>query len=164
MNLTEIIQQDQQLRAELSKLRKEFHEKESELLQKLAGLGRVRQLSADGLDASKILLAEELLADAGRVIEWYNPDHGEDHAAIIDAEQHIANRDQYLLNNYIGVKNYAGFYHQRSDHAYGYGPSHGYMVWRLGFKPQHRRNLDDHEREAVLYWLEALRMGKLRGV
>lgn len=37
-----------------------------------------------------------------------------------------------LVNEYIGVKNYAHFGDQRSDHPYGYGPSHGWIVFSIG--------------------------------
>lgn len=42
------------------------------------------------------------------------------------------NPDKALKAEYIGVKNYAHFGDQRSDHPYGYGPSHGYIVFSIG--------------------------------
>lgn len=36
-----------------------------------------------------------------------------------------------LLNEYIGVKHYAGFDDQRSDHPYGMCPRHGDIVFRI---------------------------------
>lgn len=37
-----------------------------------------------------------------------------------------------LRDEYLGVKNCAHFGDQRSDHPYGYGPKHGYIVFRVG--------------------------------
>ena len=37
-----------------------------------------------------------------------------------------------LLSEYVGVKNYAHFGDQRSDHPYGYGPAHGSIVFSIG--------------------------------
>jgi hypothetical protein len=66
-----------------------------------------------------------------------------------------------LASEYVGVKNYAHFGDQRSDHPYGYGPSHGSIVFRIG------RADRDPSRRIVLgadevYALECLR--DFRGV
>lgn len=36
-----------------------------------------------------------------------------------------------LREEYMGIKNYAGFGDQREDHKYGYGPRHGHIVFSV---------------------------------
>lgn len=42
-----------------------------------------------------------------------------------------ASGSEALKQEYLGIKNYAGFGDQREDHEYGYGPSHGSIVFRI---------------------------------
>lgn len=51
----------------------------------------------------------------------------EEAIAAIQADGQAALRDRY-----IGVKVYAGFGDQRSDHSYGTVPGHGHIVFRIG--------------------------------
>lgn len=48
--------------------------------------------------------------------------------AITDLQEDPEN---WAKGHYYGIKNYAGFGDQRSDHPYGYGPSHGSIVFRI---------------------------------
>lgn len=38
----------------------------------------------------------------------------------------------WLKDQYMGIKRYAGFGDQRSDHPYGYGPKHGSIIFEIG--------------------------------
>lgn len=61
------------------------------------------------------------------------PRTSERHRAISDAICSIqTDGSMALVSEYIGVKNYAHFGDQRSDHPYGYGPSHGSIVFSIG--------------------------------
>jgi hypothetical protein len=58
---------------------------------------------------------------------------GEAASAVEDAIRDInADGAIALAQQYIGVKVYAGFGPQRSDRPYGYGPSHGTIVFKIG--------------------------------
>lgn len=74
--------------------------------------------------------------------------------AIEDAiSEIIKNGNKALLEEYIGVKNYAGFGDQRKDHKYGYGPRHGHIVFSI--KRLREKNVElgvDH-----IYFLECVR-------
>ena len=62
-----------------------------------------------------------------------NPIGTERSKAIEDAIIAIqTNGATALTGSYIGVKNYAAFGDQRSDHSYGMGPSHGSIVFSIG--------------------------------
>lgn len=58
-----------------------------------------------------------------------------------------------LKERYIGVKRYAGFDDQRSDHPSGYGPSHGTIVFSICRNPNSRSELGDIH----VFLLEAVR-------
>jgi hypothetical protein len=59
-----------------------------------------------------------------------------------------------LSRQYMGIKNYAGFGDQREDHDYGYGPSHGSIIFRIERTNRNQRVIlgDDH-----IYLLECVR-------
>jgi hypothetical protein len=60
---------------------------------------------------------------------------------------------QALREGFIGVKNYAHFGDQRSDHRYGYGPAHGVLVFTI---TRHDTGEECATSDAV-YFLEAVR-------
>lgn len=77
------------------------------------------------------------------------------HKAIEDAITEIQTKgEKALKEQYLGVKNYAAFGDQREDHQYGYGPAHGYIVFRI-----ERKNRDKPiaNKEDVIYLLECVR-------
>ena len=48
-----------------------------------------------------------------------------------------------LAREYIGVKAYEGWSAQRSDHPYGFGPTHGNIWFRVGLSKEARKRLAD---------------------
>lgn len=103
------------------------------------------------LDIGKIRLAETVFEFEGDPRKY--PEAAK---AIADAKAEIAASDKPLQKRYIGLKDYAHWIGQREDHKYGYGPSHGSIVFRIGV----RRGvigepLSKGVREAALYYLDA---------
>lgn len=85
---------------------------------------------------------------SGYTIERLLAERGEGIEALRDARLAIIRGGRSLLTGYIGMKRYDGFY-QRSDHGYGYGPSHGSIVWRVGLTEEVRARLRE-DKEAIL--------------
>ena len=66
-----------------------------------------------------------------------------------------------LHTQYFATKDYSGFYHQRSDCDYGYGPKHGSIVFAIGLRsPQ--EELTDYQRDCCIYLLEQIKEGKIK--
>lgn len=63
-----------------------------------------------------------------------------------------------LSDAFLGIKNYAGFGDQRCDCPYGFGPSHGHIVYSIGRTEKYRKaELTNPERKAAIYYLLAER-------
>lgn len=115
--------------------------------------------------------------------ENFDPKHPEDLAVVEDAINWFGGiRRPYigcLTDQFYGVKNYDGFYHQRTDCEYGYGPRHGSIVFAIGLclhvRSEIRRHFSDPSvsdqhrsaylpvqiRENCIYFLEAFKQGKI---
>lgn len=78
-------------------------------------------------------------------------------ALIEEAVRRIqADPDGALSREYLGVKNYAHFGDQRCDCAYGMGPSHGSIVFKIGRAGGQQNPLKRFDDDAI-YYLEAYR-------
>lgn len=157
------------------------HKKESEAkLKELTGMyelaAREYALATDSLlDIEKIRNAESVIAIRGRMGE--RKDHegkfvgmglGDDLAAVEQVIKWLACSYQPTfytdLNSvYFGCKNYDRWSHKREDCQYGYGPRHGSIVFAIELREEHRnKGLSEQQRSDCIYYLEALKAGKLR--
>ena len=74
--------------------------------------------------------------------------------AIIDISKGITD----LKHNYYGMKRYDGYF-QESNHPYGYGPKHGYIVQSVGLKKRDI-NYSIEDVEDMLYLLLIIKINK----
>ena len=98
------------------------------------------------LDLSKLYRGLEQISVEGACNTPIRREALEDAIAAIQSTPTTA-----LKKEYIGVKNYAHFGDQRCDCENGYGPNHGYIVFRI------RRVSDKPLDEDAIYLLEAAR-------
>lgn len=157
------------------------HKKESEaklndLTGKYERAAREYALATDSLlDIEKIRNAESIIAIRGRMGERKNYEGkligmgiGDDLAAVEQAIKWMACSYQPTsytdLNSvYFGCKDYDRWTHQREDCQYGYGPRHGSIVFAIELRSEHRnKRLTKQQRSDCIYYLEALKAGKLR--
>lgn len=104
-------------------------------------------MALGGLDLNRILHAEHVLRIYGRL-------GGESASAIEDARKAILAGGGRLRTEFFGTKNYDRWSGQRCDCSYGYGPSHGYIVFEIGLTSEARkRDLTAEEIEDALYLL-----------
>lgn len=97
-------------------------------------------------------------------VKWHRNEHRNefDSGVVAAAVSDIAAGAPILRTNYIGVKNYEGFHHQREDHKYGYGPRHGSIVFSVGLTDPVRKRLAEggeltaEEQDAVIVYLTNL--------
>lgn len=76
----------------------------------------------------------------------------------------ISNNKLNILKQYYGAKDYAGFVCQASNHNYGYGPSHGSIVFSIRATDAWRKgeiSPTDDDIDNILYVLENLKKIKL---
>lgn len=104
-----------------------------------------------GLDIDRIALALTVLRVEGRP-------HNEGHSAVQDAIADLLKGGGRLRVEYFGAKDYDRWDSQRSDHAYGFGPRHGHIVFSIGLRHEARtRALTDAEIDACVYYLNNLK-------
>lgn len=161
MNLQSIIIEQQRIRSVWQEARKVYEESERLWKARLADLDAAEKLLLAGLDLDRIERAKRVLAVSGEVSKpWAGrADDPKARAKLVEeARIDLACGGERLLEGYLGVKNYEAFGDQRSDHAYGYGPRHGSIVFSVGLarEVRERRTLDADEIDAAIYFLSIL--------
>jgi hypothetical protein len=131
----------------------------------LAEHKRLVEAHAAGTDTDRVVVARSIITIHART-----PGLGGDRRAVLaDAIRSIARNGSApqgvyrgLRDAYYGTKNYDRWTDQRSDHAYGFGPSHGSTVFSVGLTRAYRRQpLTDEQVDACIYYLEAFRDGRV---
>lgn len=118
------------------------------------------------LDIERIRRAETIV----RVRGLNNYGGGESPGALSDAISWFAGSLPYspykdLNSQYFGTKDYDRWTHQRTDCEYGMGPGHGSIVFAIELNRDFRGSgLTEDQRNDCIYYLEALRQGKLKTV
>lgn len=117
---------------------------------------RIRELNAN-FDMTKLFEGRRLLHITGK----YIPGEGDHDSVVADAikwfatgepASHVSSLGE---GTYYGVKNYAHWSGQRSDHPQWAGPRHGSLVFRIGLR-DHTKVVAPDEAEACLYYLHNL--------
>lgn len=160
MTLTELIKSLYVAQADVAAHDEAAAKKRAELTNKIASIKEAIGLQSAHLDQAKIATAETVLSISG----LYS-DGGTDRASCVaDAIKQIATGAALgpykdLWREYFGTKRYDGWYGQRSDHLYGYGPRHGSIIFRVGVRDGLRKKqaeLSADEVEACVYYLTNL--------
>jgi hypothetical protein len=149
ISLADLQKQRDALRAQVAE-RTAAHEKFlAEAKDKRAAIEAAEALALAGIDYERI-------AAGLAVVYIYGDDYrrvgGESWSVIADAKSEIAAGGGKLRREYFGVKNYAQWTGQRSDHGYGWGPSHGSTVFAIGLRDP-RAPLTPQRIEDALYVL-----------
>ncbi|MEN0087609.1 MAG: hypothetical protein AAF737_04140 [Pseudomonadota bacterium] len=106
-----------------------------------------------GLDRPKIDEALSVLEIRGT----YDRAGNERASALSDAICDVADGCQKLRQSYLGTKSYDRWHGQRSDHPYGYGPTHGSTIFSIGLRREYRdADLSNAQIDACIYLLENL--------
>ncbi|HCF0295549.1 TPA: hypothetical protein NH680_000796 [Pseudomonas aeruginosa] len=141
-------------------LQKQIAEEKDRHTQHLASLSnaltetkRLISVSADGLDLDVINRVEAFFEVRGSYAKA-----GEDRARALQAAiDDLANGAQKIKKCYFGTKDYAHWHGQFVDCNYGYGPSHGSVIFSIGLRRNEvGRQLTDEEIEDCLYYLRNL--------
>lgn len=159
MGLAELINTREAWRKKLADATADFEKQKQGILDEIRITNEAIGLAKAGIDDAKIMLAEHVIYVRGD----YGP-HGDDGSVIADAIKQLAEgctTTGYgkLRTEYLGTKNYDRWHHQRNDCSYGYGPSHGSIVFAVGLTQATRDRLNKggeltaDERDAAVYYL-----------
>lgn len=111
------------------------------------------QQMSNGIDTALVQLAESVV----HVVGLFDNAGQDRESAREDAITEILSGGGKLRSEQFCTKTYASWHGQRSDHAYGYGPRHGWIIFRIGLTPEARkRDLTAEEIEAAVYYLRNL--------
>jgi hypothetical protein len=172
VTLRDLILKSEQLDQEKAALEKDFflrlqkiEDQRAELMTWRETAVRLARVSPDALDqvhrASKIIQISGPLfrksMEGGGTLRVYP----ERHLVLTDAMIEISKGGGRLLTEYFGVKNYDHFEDQRENHAYGYGPKHGSIVFSVGLRREFQRQLTDQEISDVLFGLAEFSLGNI---
>lgn len=109
-----------------------------------------------GLDSSIILHAEHVI-----YVRGLYKDAGEDRARCLEeAIQRILSGGGPMFQEYSGTKSYDRWHGQHSNHPYGMGPRHGYIIFQIGLispiRQRETKALTEDEINACVYYLRNL--------
>jgi len=120
------------------------------------------ELGHADLDPEKVALAETII-----VVSDYHKGGAEWYSCVRDAIKQFSTGERVgpykdLWKEFFGTKDYARWIGQRCDCAYGYGPRHGSIVFRIAVRDEVRKtrkqsDLTPEEVEAVLHYLYNLK-------
>lgn len=143
MTLKDLLQQKIQLNEQREKLEETYKKELLALNRKIQEVSDLILSGKAGFDVGRIANAKKLV----RVGDVNTAKRADCVRRFINQ---LVTNPEWLAQNYCGVKVYSGFGEQGSDHANGYGPSHGSIVFRVKLlKP----SLSEIETDDVLYYL-----------
>lgn len=138
-SLREIIQRRAELLAERGQRERAHKEWIATCDAQLEDLRESEALLVRGIDLDRLargLHVIEVVGDASTPVIGRCPpeqrSYGDRDAVVAEAKQDIANGAVRLRHTFFGVKNYARFGDQRSDHPYRTAPRHGHIVFYIG--------------------------------
>jgi len=157
-----------EIRKELEKIHtaqkelRENYENELRILQaQKKELETKLQYEIDGINSNRIDNAKRFIY----IVGLKNYGRGETRLCIDELISDIVNDNYKILKEYYGCKNYEGFICQRSDHPYGYGPRHGYIVFSIEATQDFRRGEitpNEKDKNDILYMLENVKNHKIK--
>ena len=148
--LKDIIQSRQALQAENAKREQEYGQWCASFKADMRELAESEALLAGGVDLDRLLHGQHVIYIHGD----YRRIGGESASCVAAAKADLAAGAQNLKKDYFGAKNYDRWSGQRCDCTYGYGPTHGSIVFAIGLTDAARKmDLTDEMIEDALYVL-----------
>lgn len=159
--LSDLVRDEVDLRRRLDDVERLYVDSKASLTRQLDGVKRLRSMASEGIDVAKVQIAESLLTLQGD-LNVRGSYHSKTRLQAVECaiDDLATTGGEVLRKEYVGVKNYAGFGDQRFDCEYGYGPSHGYIVFSIRLNVRDRALTPD-EIEACIYTLELFKAGRL---
>jgi len=147
MSLANWINERNQLDAERARLITESKKKIDQINKRLDELDILSSnITRYGIDTMKVGIALDLVDIKGEIKE--TPERIK---CVHRFRDRVAANDKRIYNQYFGVKIYSGFGEQGEDHAFGFGPKHGNIVFSIGLKYRANNELTEEQRDAIVY-------------
>jgi hypothetical protein len=139
---------------ELGEYQKEHKIKREQMEKEVNNISYRLNLLYNNIDITILDIAKKILNVSG--VAYLGC--GSTDSCVQDAIFDILNNFKRLRRGYFGCKNYSPWTCQRCDCDYGYGPSHGYIVFKIGMLSDARKREDftNEEINACLYYLRNL--------
>ena len=137
------------------KFKNNRHKEEIDKLQnELKGIVTSIKLYTNNIDEDKLNIAKTILNIEG--IKWLGS--GDTKTKVKEAIEDVINDFVKLRREYFGAKNYDRWTCQGCNCNYGYSPSHGSIVFKIGMKDitRKRNDITDEEIDCCLYYLNNL--------
>lgn len=143
-----------ELKNEIDILRSEYNKTLKEKQTKLDNLQTKLNLAYAGVNVDYLDIAKKILYVEG--LKYCKT--GESPHAVSKAINDVMDGFKLLRREYFGAKNYAQWECQSITCRYGYGPTHGSVVFRIGMTDiaRKRKDFTDEEIDACLYYLRHL--------
>lgn len=169
MNLLYIEKQLNELRVQEERLTKDYNKVLEKIKTEVSDLSHNRSLIMSNYDLNKILNAKRFIYTEG-VKENFR---GDASIQLSKAINDVTNDFKILRKQYIGCKDYDQWRCQGVDCEYGYCPSHGSVVFRIGMKERIERwdichskisdsEISDSDKSDILCFLNLLTDKKSR--
>ena len=150
--ISDIIRERLDCEHELVCLNNLYKEQKKIIEDRIKELSEKEKVVSEGLDLEKIELGKKVLYIHGNPYQRCQDTKSDGSNTLAKlAIADILDGCKHLRREYFGQKRYEG-YHQRSDHSYGYGPSHGSIVEEVGLRNR-EKELSEEEVEAAVYFL-----------
>jgi hypothetical protein len=148
MQLTKLIKELNVVKGKEQELHQAYKNNLIYLQQEITRLERKINFSKAGLDLEKVT--------HGMNVINFGETKGvpERKQCVKDAISDLAYGGEKLKKEYFGTKDYAHWTDQRYDTPYGWGPTHGSIVFKVALTPKYRKvNLSEWDIECAIYCL-----------
>lgn len=155
INFVELETERTNLLKEIDAETKRHQDALSNLRNSLIQINTSLNLLTNNLDVERIQRAEKILYVRGLFSKA-----GDDKQKVLENSiQQILAGGGILFSSYLGTKSYDRWYGQYIDCRYGRCPSHGSVIFEIGFTDSFRKNnhpMNDDEKNDCIYYLRNL--------
>jgi hypothetical protein len=150
-NLLEVESTINQTKQEISNEKKRHEDEMGKFNKKLEYYNHIKSMLMNNIDANKVENAKKFIRTEG----VRNHFDGDASSQLAKAKQDVIDDFKILRREYIACKNYDRFIGQGLECQYGYGPRHGYVVFRIGLWDTDAV-ISDEDKCDILYYLNLL--------
>lgn len=146
-------------------LENQRHEKEvNRIITAIKKAEKEKDIVLAGFNKDKIDIAQAIIYCKGIKTNYGK---GDTIKTVKNCINDVLDGFKQLKKGYFGCKNYYDFICQGSNHPYGFGPSHGSIVFEIGLKQSFRmepEKITDIQVDAILYHLNMISDKKYRDI
>lgn len=156
MNIIQLENRVREVRGLVDEENKRHETAKNKFAIELDELEKVRYAIMHSLDMDSIQTAKKYIYTKG-VKENFR---GDAFRTLCECITDCSTGFKKIRREYFGCKDYSGFWGQGCDCEYGYGPSHGHIVFEIGLRLDARKAIDlisEPDACAIVYYLNLLK-------